>query len=230
MGRVALLIVPALVLPSLAQQEKEPATMSEHFGQTLAIQQAVVEGDLEAARSAAKWMAEHESAKEFPASSERYLKTVMKAAKTVAEASDLDRAAAAVAEMGYACGGCHRSLEEGSSFSMSESKAGDMSHMKGHEWAVEQLWKGLVGPSDEAWLEGCSGLAESPLRPTLLPQAHPAAAQAEELDARISSLEKLVHELSVKAGEITDAEERAHAYGGLLATCADCHTMVHAFE
>ncbi len=230
MRRVALLIIPALMLPSLAQQEQEPATMAEHFGQTLAIQQAVVEGDLEAARSAAKWMAEHESVEEFPASSEAYLKTMMKAARTVAEASDLGGAAAAVADMGYACGGCHRSLEEGSLFSMSESKAEDMGHMKGHDWAVDRLWEGLVAPSDEAWLAGCSVLAESPLRPTLLPQAHPAVRHAEELNSRIASMEKRVHELGVWAGVITDAEKRAHAYGELLATCADCHTMVHAFD
>lgn len=230
MRRAAVLIIPALVLPSLAQQEQEHATMAEHFDQTLEIQQAVMEGDLETARSAAKWMAEHDNVEEFPASSERYLKTMMKAAETVAEAPDLDGAAAAVAEMGYACGGCHRSLEEGLSFSMSESKAEEAGHMKGHDWAVDRLWEGLVGPSDEAWLAGCSVLAESPLRPALLPQAHPAIEHAEELDSSISSMEKQVHELSVKAGETTDAEKRAHMYGELLATCADCHTMVHAFD
>jgi hypothetical protein len=44
------------------------------------------------------------------------------------------------------------------------------------------------------------------------------------------SMEKRVHELGVWAGVITDAEKRAHVYGEFLATCADCHTMVHAFD
>jgi cytochrome c556 len=223
-------VIPALVLPSLAQQEHESATMAEHFGQTLEIQQAVIEGDLETARAAAKWMAEHKDVEEFPAGSEISLEWMNKAAETVVGATDLGGAAAAVAEMGYACGACHSHLEEGSTLIMSEPEAEDPGHMKGHDWAVVRLWEGLVGPSDEAWMAGSSVLAEVPLRPTSLPEAHPSAQDAAELTAKISSLEEQVHLLGVKAGQIEDAKKRAHAYGELLATCADCHTMVHAFE
>ena len=226
MRRLALLAVPALLLPSLMQQEQETATMAEHFDKTMEIQQAVIEGDLELARATAAWMVENQTEEEFSAGSADYLDKMNKAIRTVAEASDLGGAATAVGEMGYACGSCHSSLEEGSSVTMGATVADEEGHMKGHDWAVERLWEGIVAPSDEAWLAGCSALTESALTMGALPEAHPAADNAEELNAKIEAMEKQVHVLGVKAALMSQPEKRAEAYGQILATCADCHTMI----
>ena len=90
------------------------------------------------------------------------------------------------------------------------------SHMQRHQWAIDRLWEGLIGPSDAAWSRGIRMLAEAPLHGTEATWDEPAAAGDE--------LARRVHELGREAATALLPPARAAVYGEVLGVCADCHT------
>ena len=80
--------------------------MHSHLERVGAIKAAVIAGDLEAVREPAEWLAEHEKV-EVPDTWMRYVDEMQRYAEQAATAKNLVGAAAAVSEIGRACGDCH---------------------------------------------------------------------------------------------------------------------------
>lgn len=117
------------------------------------------------------------------------------------------------------CGSCH------SATGHSPALAGQMEPpsadspstlMQRHAWAAQQLWDGLIIPSEERWDQGAAVLNESKLEPHSLFQS--------EYLAEVGAAR--VHQLQAATKHVLEAEtwdERAEAYGTLLHSCSSCH-------
>lgn len=194
-----------------------PSHMFAHFMQVGAIQSAVVNGDVDATRAPARWLASHEDA-DFPADAQPALEQMRAEARVLLAQSELTDVARSVARMGMACGTCHRVTDGGPEIRLSEapppSNAPDQ-HMARHVWALDRMWEGLIAPSDAAWRAGAAALVNAPLRFGAGDQA----AQADELAAK-------VHQIAESARNAASDRERADVYGELLQSCALCHEFL----
>lgn len=197
------------------------AQMADHFDGALAIRDALIEGDLEAARRGARALLKRRPAG-LPAQPPRYLAEFRAAAQAVMDAPDRGMAARAVGRLAASCGACHR----GSSVRVKlaaptppPTDPGAAGHMRRHLWAADRLWEGLVAPSDEAWARGSTALADAALRPEALSPDLP-------LYPRVEALALRVHALADEGVTAADTGHRIDIYAGLLATCARCHGLL----
>ncbi len=225
--------------------ESEPATtpqaaaahMGEYFEHVNAAQVAIIRGDLDGVREPAVWIAEHESiaglalpieqwSSDTPEGWEAHDPEIRAAARRMAEAQTFEEAAAASSMMVKECGSCHQKVgaeprvrELGAiGVPPSESLAA-VAHMLRHQWAVHQMWIGMINPSDEAWREGAEVLADAPLEPQHL-------TEGAESTERVRELAERIHELGAQALEPRVWTIRAEIYGELLASCGDCHKLL----
>ena len=184
--------------------------MEQHFEQVDAVMTAVIAGDLAAVKQPAGWLASHEPAEGLPGDWEPFVTDMQAAARLAEGATDVATAAVATGEMALLCGACHAAVGQGTAFAFmaQPEETGVTGHMKRHAWALDQLWQGLIGPSDESWQRGAQGLDESPI-------------QGGSVETRTLGLR--VHELGAQAAEAADPAARAVIYGELLSTCAGCH-------
>jgi cytochrome c553 len=188
--------------------------MEGHYTQVGQVQQAVVKGDLEAARAPAQWLAEHPEHPDLPQGVKSPMEDMRAQARSVVRAVDLADAARATAEMAAACGRCHRLAGAGpdpETWTMAPPGADALRQMARHLWAVDRMWEGLVAPSDRLWRQGATALIDDPL--------FQGGGQASPDVARLA---REVHDLGVTASG-RDPDGRAGVYGRLLATCVTCH-------
>lgn len=216
-----LAVVCAVVVSGLAacgNQESPADHMQEHFAHVDAVRNAIISGDLEAAKAPAEWLAGHEAMEGIPTGWEQHVEQMRRSARMVVDAPDLATAANATAEMAGICGGCHQGLDEGAQFTIvvvPSEESGVVSHMLRHEWAADRLWEGLIGPSDESWSVGAAALGEAALAPMDTPE-------------EVGVLAQRVHELGKTANQTTGFRDRAALYGELITTCAECHRLMDA--
>jgi cytochrome c553 len=181
---------------------------------------SVVHGDLPAARVTARMLAEHVEPAAGPTGAPASTARVRDAATAVASATDVAAAAAAMARLVAACGGCHEAAGVTPRLprpapSASGSIAG---HMMRHQDAADLLLEGLVVPSTAAWTRGAGQLQEAPLRSGDFPVS-------DRIGTMMSKIETQLHSLAGDAGAATDLPGRVPAYATLLTTCAQCHTQ-----
>lgn len=90
--------------------------------------------------------------------------------------------------------------------------------MAGHQWAAARMWEGLLGPSDDRWLEGARALTTVPLD-TVAQSVTPTS------DVDVDDVAR-VRLYATRA--LAPAAQAAHAelFGKLLATCAHCHALL----
>jgi hypothetical protein len=93
--------------------------------------------------------------------------------------------------------------------------------MQRHQWAMDRLWEGLIGPSDAAWTRGTAELAEEALHAADLSDSV-TASEANELE----NIAREVHELGAAGVGLTSLNDRSQVYGRILGLCADCHTRI----
>ncbi|MCL7938549.1 MAG: hypothetical protein M8860_08995 [marine benthic group bacterium] len=228
---IFLLPVTVMVAASACQQEDAApdsaevvAHMRDHFMRASDLQRAVVNGDMEAIREAAGWLADHSKMSGAPDSWDPYLEEMRAAAEVAAEPGDLYTAAKATARVGAACGECHKAHGAKVKFEIEGALAegGDaISHMQRHVWASGRLWEGLIVPSAEVWQTGATALDEVPLVPEEF-------TDDEELMAEVQVTANRVHELGAGARQALDPSMRAATYGEMLATCSRCHDATGA--
>jgi cytochrome c553 len=223
-------VVALLGLSACAQDDEPPspeevtAHMAEHFSRASDLQRAVVNGDMDAVREAANWLADHSKMSGAPTSWDPYLEEMRTAADVAAGSEDLYTAAKATARVGAACGDCHKAHGAKVRFDIEGALAegGDaIAHMKRHVWASARLWEGLVVPSAEVWQTGAQALDEVPLVPEEF-------TDDTELMAEVGVTANKVHELGAAARQALEPSTRAATYGEMLATCSRCHTATGA--
>jgi mono/diheme cytochrome c family protein len=204
----------ALVMLS-APTEHHP---SDIFEQLLAMHRAVVRADLPALHSPAVWFMEHGSIRSRTGEPDPEEEVVKLAAARAAAATDVSRAAAAVADVVVACGGCHRARRVTLHLSpiVQPRHTNIVGHMQRHEQAAEQMLHGLVIPSDSQWLQGTTAFAETPLAAGDFPVDF-------ERGDKMARVETEVHRLAQNAFAAETPSARARAYAQLLGTCAGCH-------
>ncbi len=213
--------------PSEAEIE---ASMQRHFEEVRALQAAVVDGDLAAARERAEWFVESQSVEAYPHAWRPHVARMLEAARAAAEASTLDEIAAASAELAGTCGSCHRALGARPVFphlvdpEIDDPDAGEDTPGKAmvrHQWSAERLWEGVVGPSSERWRRGAEGFV-----------GMPGCVETDDPEIRFGVHSRAscqrVHALGRRALRATEHEERTRLLGELSSTCAACHQRVDA--
>jgi cytochrome c553 len=193
-------------------------TMHGHFAALSEVQDAIAGGDLELAQTRASQLTVRLANADHPEGWEPDLGRLRRAAWAAHRARDLATAADAIARAAGACGTCHARLgaqTRAASAAPDVARPSELSElMFRHLWANNELWNGLVGPSDTAWNDGAAAFAEAGLFP----------AGEVETSAEMDALVGRLTELGGLATRASGQDERAAAYGQILATCAGCHS------
>jgi hypothetical protein len=195
--------------------------MQATFWMAVIARDAVIAGDLAAAKRAASALAKHDYAGTLPAAWKHWIARMQQRADEVVLAPDLEAAAGAVAALGSSCGDCHDAqstrARRGDERALPWQDPPDdvAQRMDRHAAGAEQLWQGLIGPSEPAWLNGTITLTRAPLS---APER-----DGEEMDPALAAQIEEVRTLAKKARAATSYQGRAAVYGELLARCANCH-------
>lgn len=203
--------------PKSALQEAKDTvidTMPHHFDAARTLEHQLVAGELDAARTAATKLAASR-ARAYPEPWAPFVMRLRRAAESAAKAEDLAAASTAAGEIAGSCGECHQSLAVKVAFEPVDRPADDAG-MQLHRWAVERMWEGIVGPSDDAWREGTKSFAP-------LPECmHDLGGEQIDKEA-IEGARARASELAATAAQTEPLEARAAIYGSMLGTCATCH-------
>lgn len=195
--------------PALAE------SMHERFAWASAIQEMTIRGDVAEARSLAQEFAARLPAPGEPAPAEwqPHLDALRGELEGLGHADDLRDAGASVARLGLLCGRCHADV--GAHLDLPQLPAprqgGSVQDaMHDHQWAVDRMWEGLIGPADERWIQGTTRFV-----------AIPGCEATGDGDGQ--ALCKHAQSLARRGMVTRSPEGRATIYGRLLATCAGCH-------
>jgi cytochrome c553 len=192
--------------------------MKDHEKHGAAIRDAVARGDLEEATREATILASLPVGGPIDENWRVKLDAMTAAASKLSNAPTIKEAAAGLGPLAKTCGDCHTML--GRSGPTVASPGGQASGVRPtmlrHQWAVSQMWDGLVIPSEDAWRAGALGLSEEPMTPeALTPGRTPVP--------RVGALQDAVHDLGRRAVSSSNVEARMKVYGEAMATCAQCH-------
>ena len=216
---------PAEPAPEPAPGKAElQAAMTEHFAHATALEQAVIDGDLDAITTHAKWLVDELPKDTFPSAWQPTLANMQAAAGeavSAAAAEDLGAAATATGKVVGACGSCHASTGGGPKFEGDPGQApvGDDSknRMLRHQWAADRMREGMIGPSEARWIAGAGAVSVAPPEPCPIENA-------EVLADDVLKLRERIYEIGAEAAKTPDPAARARVYGDYLSTCAGCHT------
>jgi len=207
--------LPAREVGAEIEIETEVATdMHEYLGRITTIKSLIIMGNLDGVREPAIWMADHDVADGLPADFEQYVGLMRQYARGVNNATDLISAALAVSGMAKTCSSCHLANEVEIEFGYDQVPAewsDTVSHMQRHQWAMDRLWEGLIGPSDTAWNRGMDMLVDVPLHADDVMSGDSAGADTAELERMASR----VHALTRRGTTATTPTARADVYGEL---------------
>lgn len=170
---------------------------------------ALIAGDRTKALAEAKNLSVENWTPHLEPSWKEHMAPMYAAASEYVGASSLHGAATAVGKLGLACASCHHVL--GGPNPAASGGAEPPPSMQAHAWAIERLWFGLIGPSDNAWAEGAKHLTERPI----------VASDVVSVDAEARKLQAL--------GRIavdTKGDQRGAVFGDIMNTCATCHRHV----
>jgi cytochrome c553 len=215
------LLLGVAALQLRAAGDQKPAGMKEHFDRVVTIQQAVIRGDLEDVREPAKWIADNQSNEGLPTPSHVLITNMRAVARRAAEAQTLQAAGTEAGALVATCGNCHAALATRPKLPPVPDppvKTGTTSHMLEHQHAVDLMYQGIVGPSDQLWNKGATELKGAPLAKNDLPR-DPA------LTNEVVAFEARTHQLAEKALATKDANGRAAIYGEIIGGCGACHGL-----
>jgi len=164
-----------------------------HYDAIGALRSAVYQGDLAGVREAAGRMEGGEPARRDPEAEGR----LHAAVGFLVAAEDGDEAAEGLAEVGKACGACHRSL--GVTWPYPASELPDPETRSFHVQAQNVLWEALVAPDGGRWTTVRGAIASSADLGTGQPE----------------------RTASIRAAITSSTPEEA--FGAFAASCASCH-------
>lgn len=203
--------------------EEIDATMRAHFSHIERLEEAIVRGDVSAARDAGEALAAEAGRGAFPGDAAASAARLRDLGERVSRASDADGAGALLGELALECGSCHAERREGP-----EAEAPPPppawptlpAHMRRHAWAAARMGEAIVEASEDTWIVGALTLTDAPFTPERMPS--PLA------PSPLAELAVEVHELGLSALEAGSWSARADLYGRLVTTCARCHELVGA--
>lgn len=185
---------------------------------------ALMAGDLGATRAEATTLRAQFQTQSFGRGLKPYRARFEQALDDVVTAGSLAQAGEAVGSVALACGECHARTGGGSDAEPVQSDLptqGDETmdeRMVRHDVAVDQLWLGLTGPSNEAWNQASYTLASAPLSPPVTDDEPGAEAMA----AEVERLREAARDIRLADSHV----KRAQVLGRLLGRCAVCHQQV----
>lgn len=190
--------------------------MQGHFETVSQIKDSVIAGDLDTVKELAEVLRDREPSND-PVSWRPHVARMVEASNGAANAADLPVAAEAAARLGAACGTCHESTGADPSFDPEQppmEKDDPVARMKRHQWGVDRMWEGLIGPSAESWRWGAETIDETPGCDDIDPN-----------DSYRTELCKRVEALGRSALDARDLDDRSRIYGEFLSTCSGCHSL-----
>ncbi|GMV12584.1 MAG: hypothetical protein HS104_41665 [Polyangiaceae bacterium] len=189
--------------------------MRAHFKETAVIRKAVIDGALAATVKPAAALESMKGLGTVQGSWKPSLDALGKAAKRFGQSPDLPSATAAIADIGVACGSCHKAAGGPKLQVEAPPVAGKTleDRMKRHAWASERLWEGLYVPSDAAWKAGADALVGEEFPKEVLAKG---GVHARSAAVRFGALVPT-------AAAKKSAGDRAKLYAELLETCSACH-------
>ena len=220
-------VEPAKPSGSDASRPAQPelsVSMTEHFTHADALEQAVIDGDLDEVKVHASWLVDELPAATLPEAWQPSLARMQAAAGEAAKAENLASAASATAKVIETCGACHAAVGGGPKFATATPvPEGETSQarMQRHQWAAERMREGMIGPSDERWQLGASAVSVAPPEPCPIENA-------EILAKDVLDLREKIYEVGAKAAAVKTADERAQVYGEYLSTCARSSAVLTA--
>lgn len=208
-----------------AQQPQTPqpapdvrAHMADHFSKVREIEEAIIRGDVDAAKTPARWLADHQETAGLPPGTEQQVAEMKAAAASVASTDDIGNAAIAAADLVGTCGSCHsaaRVMPKLPPVPADEAGTDRKRHMLEHQHAIDRMYRGLISPSSDEWRAGATALKAAPLGAKALADVPKEAVEAE---AR-------VHELADRALRAAEKSTRVAIYGSIIGACASCHGL-----
>ena len=197
------------------------ASMLRHELLGVAVRDAVIRGDLPAARRDAFQLAGLDIFASGPPDYEERAVDFRHTASSIVAAEDIRTAAYGVGELAKACSGCHARLTGPTRIDVQPvplaKDDGPRGRMHLHAWAMNELWNGMIGNSEPPWRAGTALLADAdPGTIELAPEKRSSASP-------VHPLATSMRDLGQRAALASDPDVRASIYGELLATCASCH-------
>jgi cytochrome c553 len=195
--------------------------MEATFWMAIIARDALIDGDLVAVRSVAHELAAHDYGDAFPPSWKHWVGQMQKRAGELAVAADDDEAGQAVGALAVACGNCHSEQKGGFRLPFAEPMHWRnppetiTERMERHSVGIEQMWFGLIAPSDDAWRAGTITLTRAPLEVPLDGDR----LVDETVHAEVERLRDIANQARL-AGTYSD---RARLYGMAITACAHCH-------
>jgi cytochrome c553 len=141
----------------------------------------------------------------------------------MAVAGSIDEAAKSLGSLALSCANCHWQAEQGPEqprdppLPWEDPPDAVGERMFRHEVGADQMWMGLIDPSEDAWRNGTITLTRAPLTP---PRRD---ADQSEIDPESHARVEAVRAIAKRARAARSHEERAQVYAELVTTCADCH-------
>lgn len=197
--------------------------MRATFWDAVRARDALIDGNLANAQRAAEQIARTEYSRMVPADWKVGVGALQQHASALSIAPDLAAAAQELGRMALMCGECHALRKQGPGrtptvpLPWEDPPESLDERMQRHQMGVDQLWDGLVLPSDNAWRSGTLTITRAPLRAAELADE----AVSPELNDRIEA----TRELGKEARLATTYLERARVFGELIAGCAQCHSL-----
>lgn len=192
--------------------------MAEHYGDAVAIKNAVIAGELDDMRTPARRLRDDEG--HHPTTWLPFIAANRSHADALLVTEDRRVAGAAAAGLARTCGDCHAAMGVGPRFDpphdMPAAADDPRQRMQRHQWAADRMWEALIDRSEYAWMAGAAALAVVPLDRADL-------TRDVELTEDVLRLNERVHELGALAGTTVGWDARAGLYGEFLTTCAGCH-------
>jgi hypothetical protein len=206
----------------LPEQIDRKVHMGHTFWDAVDVRDALIDADLERARSMARALRDRDYGDTLPQDWKPFIGDMRQHADQLALAPDFETAATELAMISLSCGNCHWFADHGPKplpdVRLLETSADEellKERMLRHAVGAEQMWEGLIIPSDHAWHVGTTVLAQAPLKPPL----EDGMAIDRGMQAGIDELRSLARTARVALSH----KERARLYGQAIARCASCH-------
>jgi hypothetical protein len=204
------------------EQRARKLHMGATFWDAVDVRDALLDGDLSRAKEIARSLRDRQYDDTLPVDWKPFIGDMRKHADELAMAPDLETAAAELGMISLSCGNCHWFTDHGPT-PLPDPRVPDPSpgeeqlsdRMTRHTIASEQMWEGLIIPSDQTWHHGTLTFTHAPFEPPLDKDM----SVDSELHARIEELRGLAHEARVARSH----KKRAQLYGRMVARCASCH-------